>query len=287
MFWRREVDLATGPEKWVHSKRRASYSPLGSLQLFDRLRNRLKGLKDSVLLYTEPSGVLFRQAMDVTYNYDEQWLPDAVLRPPRDEQGERTLVRNGWELAAWFRDRNAVLPKGSLIAHHIDSHDTYWWPLPGQKWRREQYGIEATQALLAVFALSGGAYMTFVGGEEGIEEDVRRVHRLRKTLPEVAHGATDYDTVSVDHEAVYAVVRRKGTACSVLLVNLSDEAIEATCSIHGERLGLGDTELAVHDAWNDRTLDVDLRFAHPATELGRLRLAFGPYQPRLLVLRHV
>jgi hypothetical protein len=264
---------------------RASYSPLGSLQLFDRLRTRLKGLKDSILMYTEPSGVLFRQAMDVTYNYDEEWLPDAVLRPSRDEQSKRTAVRNGRDLAAWFRERNAVLPTGSLIAHHIDSHDTFWWPLPGQKWRREQYGIDATRALLAVFALSGGAYMTFVGGEEGIEEDVRRVHRLRKTLPEIGHVTADYDAVTVEHEAIYAVVRQKGADCSVLLVNLSGEGCEAGCSLNLGRLGLSGTSYTVTDAWNKRALNSDRVYAYQAEDLGQMSLEFDAYQPMLLVLR--
>lgn len=267
------------------TEHRASYSPLGSLQLFDRLRTRLKGLRGSILMYTEPSGVLFRQAMDVTYNYDEHWLPDAVLRPSRDEQSKRTAVRNGRDLAAWFRERNAVLPTGSLIAHHIDSHDTFWWPLPGQKWRREQYGIEATRALLAVFALSGGAYMTFVGGEEGIEEDVRRVHRLRKTLPEVGHGTADYDAVAVEHEAIYAVVRQKGDDCSVLLVNLFGEGCEAGCSLNLGRLGLSGASYTVTDAWNERALNSGRGYAYQAEELGQMSLEFDAYQPMLLVLR--
>ena len=266
---------------------RASYSPLGCLQLFDRLRPRLKGLKYSFLLYTEPSGVLFRQAMDVTYNYDEQWLIPALLGS-RDERSERTSVRSGRELAAWFRERNAVLPDGSLIAHHVDSHDTFWWPLPGNKWRREQYGIEATKALLAVFALSGGAYMTFVGGEEGIEKEVRRVHRLRKTLPEVGYGTVDYDAVSVDQDAVYAVVRRVGDECSVLLVNLSDAPVEANCTIDIQALGLADNfRYRIYDAWSDLAFAVDLGYASRAAELRRLSIPFEAYQPRLLVLRRL
>jgi len=149
-------------------------------------------------------------------------------------------VRNGRELAAWFRDRNAVLPTGSLIAHHVDSHDTFWWPLPGHKWRREQYGLAATRALLAIFALSGGAYMTFVGGEEGIEDEVRRVHRLRATLPEVGQGTANYDAVTIDHEAIYAVVRPAEMACTVVLVNMSDQPLETVCRLDTAQLGLGD-----------------------------------------------
>ena len=95
-----------------------------------------------------------------------------------------------------------------MIAHHIDSHDTFWWPLPGHKWRREQLGLAATRALLAVFALSGGAYMTFVGGEVGLEDAVRLVHRLRARWPALERGEADYAAVSVDEETVYAVARR-------------------------------------------------------------------------------
>ena len=272
---------------WSEStEHRASYSALGCLQLFELLRVRLKRLKEGVMLYTEPSGVLFRQAMDATYNYDEHWLPDALLLTPQeDEQSRRTSVRNGRELAAWFRDRNAVLPPGSFIAHHIDSHDTFWWPLPGQKWRREQFGLDATRALLAVFSLSGGAYMTFVGGEKGIEEELRRVHRLRRTLPEVGRGAADYDAVWVDREAVYAVVRRSGSSCSVLLVNLSSEEVEATCSLDVERLRLDDAEYAVYDAWNERALAAGSRYSFGGADLRELRLGLRAFAPQLLVLR--
>jgi len=269
------------------TERRASYSPLGSLELFARLRTRLKRVKPSIMLYTEPSGVLFRQAMDVTYNYDEQWLINAVLRPSSDERSRRLAVRNGRELAAWFRDRNAVLPTGSLIAHHVDSHDTFWWPLPGHKWRREQYGLAATRALLAIFALSGGAYMTFVGGEEGIEDEVRRVHRLRATLPEVGQGTANYDAVTIDHEAIYAVVRSAEMACTVVLVNMSDQPLETVCRLDTAQLGLGDALYEVYDAWNDGTLMAGEYDAAHGSAMGSLHLAFAAFQPRVLVIRPV
>lgn len=269
------------------TRSRASYSPLGSLQLFDRLRTRLKRLKEDILLYTEPSGVLFHRAMDLTYNYDEQWLPEGVLRPPKTGQADRTSVRNGRELAAWFRDRNAVLPKGALIAHHVDSHDTFWWPLPGEKWRREQYGIEATRALLAVFGLSGGAYMTFVGGEEGLEEDVRRMHRLRNTYPEIGRGAADYEAFYAEHEAVYVVARRAASGCAVLLVNLSEKRVETDLAINSEELGLDGIRPPVYDAWNDLTLAADHRYGRQNARLRRLPISFDPYQTRLLILRPV
>jgi hypothetical protein len=223
--------------------------------------------------------------MDITYNYDEQWLIDAVLSPLADEQSERTLVRNARELAAWFSDRNSTLPRGSLIAHHIDSHDSFWWPLPGSKWRREQYGLPAVRALLSVFGLSGGAYMTFVGGEQEIEEELRRVHRLRTTLPEVGHGETDYESVSVDRDEVYAVVRRSGARCALLLVNLSNHSVDACCSLDVGRLHLDDVAYEVYDALNDSALEKGLSYTFSRNDLRNLRCGFDAFQSRLLLLR--
>lgn len=91
-------------------------------------------------------------------------------------------------------------------------------------------------ALLAVFALSSGAYMSVVRGDEELEEDIRRMHRLRTELPDLRLGAVDYAAVVVDHEAVHPVGRRLGRDYSVLLVNLSDQPLEAVCSLDAARL---------------------------------------------------
>ena len=264
---------------------RASYSALGCLTLFEQLRTRLKHLKPELILYTEPSGVLFRQAMDITYNYDEQWLVSAVLEPSTTSVVQRTGIRNGRDLAAWFRERNAVLPMGSLITHHIDSHDTFWWPLPGQKWKREQFGLAATRAVLAVYALSGGAYMTFIGGEDGIEADLRRVHRLRASISELGRGRACYDAVVVDHDAVYAVVRQHGSACSVVLVNLSDQPIATTCRLETTMLGLDMARYTIQDAWNDEAIAENLDYAWSPSALGMLPLQLNGFGVRVLVIR--
>jgi glycosidase len=264
------------------TEKRASYSPLGCLPLFEQLRPRLKALKEDIILYTEPSGALFRQSMDITYNYEEQWLIPAVLGKSADENRQHIRVRNGRELATWFRDRNAVLPPGSLIAHHIDSHDTFWWPLPGSKWRREQFDLPATRALLAVFALSGGAYMTYVGGEQGIENEVRKVHHLRTTLPEIAIGEALYEPLSIDEEAIYGVVRRQGEQCSLLLVNLSGQPCRASCTLDVDAAHQGRGEYQVSDAWKDPDLVQKVQFRE---QFYTFTHEFEPFQVSLLVVR--
>jgi hypothetical protein len=98
-------------------------------------------------------------------------------------------------------------------------------------------------------------------------------------------GAASYDEVSVESDEVYAVVRRLGDARSVLLVNLSDKRLETTCAIDLEPPVPAGDGLLVFDAWNDRAIDVDLRYALDGATLRWLPLVFEPYQTRLLVLR--
>jgi Alpha amylase, catalytic domain/Domain of unknown function (DUF3459) len=225
---------------------RASDGALASLGLLAELRRRLPGLA----VYTEPTGALFRAVADATYNYDEHWLIESLLGEPHPER-ERRLIRDARELAAWLRDRDAALPPGSTVVHHIDSHDSIWWRLTGAQWKRERFGRAATVALLVTFSLGGGAFLTFMGGEEGIEEELERALALRRRLPELAEATADYDGSSDQ----VLVLRR---AASLVAVNLTPAPAEL--SLPGGRL---------HDAWNDEAVDAT-------------RLAFAPFQPRVL-----
>jgi hypothetical protein len=217
---------------------------LGCLSLFELLRTELRALKTDALLYTEPSGALYRRTMDLTYNYDEQWLVRAVMRGGDRPHG----IRNARELRAWLAERDASLTRGSLTAHHLDSHDTFWWPDPGRKWRREQYGLPAATALMTAFALCGGPYMTFVGGETGMEDAVRAVHRLRREHAAFGTGVADFDAPDVDDDDVFAVLRRAPGEDGLVLVNLAGEARTVACTLAldgpapggGNLLGPGD-----------------------------------------------
>ncbi|MGI8486331.1 MAG: alpha-amylase family glycosyl hydrolase, partial [Thermomicrobiales bacterium] len=81
------------------TEKRASSQQLGSVEHFARLRPLLKSIKPDAMLYTEPSGTLFRQTMDITYNYDEHWLIHAVLRPEYALQKNPIGIRHARDLA--------------------------------------------------------------------------------------------------------------------------------------------------------------------------------------------
>lgn len=205
------------------SRSHASLQQLGATVLFRDLRKRLRALDPQLMLYTEPNGAVWRESMDITYNYDETWLPDSMFGRGGDHP--QSAVRNARELAAWMSQRDLTLPAGSVTAHHIDSHDTFWWPLPGVKWRREQFGIDAAAALMSTFALSGGPYMMFVGGESGMEDAVARVNRIRALCPEVGlgqHAFLNDESVPTD---LFVVRHTHGDLQSILVVNLGRTAV--------------------------------------------------------------
>ena len=209
---------------------RASYSPLGCLGLFPKLRRALKKVDSDIALYTEPCGALYRTDTDASYNYDEHWLIDALLRPEVGGHGAAP-IRSGAEFAAWLAARNQALPEDSMVVHHVDSHDTMWWPLVGSKWRREQYGLDATKAFIAVMALVGGPYMTYVGGEEGVEDYLRTIHRLRNQRPELQHGVAEFASVRSSRDEIFAVVRGGPGPKCVVLVNMSSQTLSCDVEI--------------------------------------------------------
>jgi len=229
---------------------------VGSVALFRRLRPAVKAVKPDAMLYTEPSGVLLRESMDVNYNYDEQWLFPAVVQPAGDPDDQE--VRNAHELGRWLQHRDALLPVGSITAHHIDSHDTFWWPLPGEKWMREQLGVGATRALTGAFALSGGPFMMFVGGEQGIEDDLRTIARLRDSRPELAVGGSDYTAVTVDNPFIYAVLRLGADQRTLVLVNLSTDPTRVRAAVTSVAAGPGSPPPQLDDLYAGRPVTVDV-----------------------------
>lgn len=233
------------------ARARAFMSPLGCVPLFVDMRHDMKAEKPDSLLYTEPSGHLLRRSMDVNYNYDEQWLVSALLGGVHSDRA----VRNANDFMRWIQDRDDFLPEGSHTAHHIDSHDTFWWPQWGKKWRREQYPIEAVRALAATFLSLDGPYMMFTGGEEGIEPLLEELLRARNT--HLDHWSTRgvFDTES-DQSGDLLIVRRVANDTEfVSVVNLSStqrQALPASLSEGYQAVvseSVADGQLAPYGIW--------------------------------------
>jgi glycosidase len=202
------------------ARARAFLSPLGCVPLFVDMRHDIKEQKPDALMYTEPSGHLLRRSMDVNYNYDEQWLVSALMAGNHIERG----VRNGRDFMIWLEDRDDFLPIGSHTAHHIDSHDTFWWPQWGKKWRREQYGLDAVKALAAAFLGLDGPYMMFTGGEEGIQEELESLLTFRNQHKDFWAQRGHFDFESDKSGELVIITRAIADSELVWIVNTSSKA---------------------------------------------------------------
>jgi len=211
---------------------RAGASALGCLGLFDRLRPVMKKINPQSLLYTEPSGHVFRQAMDLNYNYDEQWLVTAISDPTAQSAWG---IRGARELAAWVAERDKFLPAGSLTAHHIDSHDTFWWPSWGKKWRREQFDIQTVQLLTLIFATLPGPFMMFIGGEKGIEELLPNLAKLKKERV-WKKGSLKWWCDEKTPADLFGLTRTLGTESLTVLVNMGSAEITVKPDFNTEKI---------------------------------------------------
>jgi len=205
------------------ARKRAFMSPLGCVPLFVDMRNDIKALKPDALMYTEPSGHLLRRSMDVNYNYDEQWLVSALLNTAHPS---KRGVRTAKDFMQWMEDRDDFLPVGSHTAHHIDSHDTFWWPQWGKKWRREQYPIDAVRALTAAFLAIDGPYMVFTGGEEGLDDVIRSALSFRLRHQKLWASRVKFDTRSNASGNLLIARRGDSDVETLCLVNMSHKSVE-------------------------------------------------------------
>ena len=211
---------------------RAGASALACTGLFEKMRPLFKKKKPDFLFYTEPSGLSLRKSMDLNYNYDEQWLVTALANP---ETRKLWGIKSAKDLASWIHDRDSMLPRGSMTAHHIDSHDTFWWPTWGSKWRREQFGIEYVRLLTLMFALLPGPFMMFIGGEEGIEDLLPEIASIKKNRI-WTDGAPHWWLSSYTPDDIFGLTHHSQDKAISLLVNFSERVMQFDTEIPLEKI---------------------------------------------------
>jgi hypothetical protein len=81
---------------------------------------------------------------------------------------------------------------------------------------------------MAIFALRGEPYMTFVGGEEGIEAEVAAVNSARLKYPVLATGQVIHDALDVSDDRAYAALLRNSEQEAIVIVNTVDSPIDVT-----------------------------------------------------------
>jgi glycosidase len=266
---------------------RASTSYYGAYHLMRRVREAIKRSHPQAMLYTEPSGPLFRQSMDVTYNYDVEWLSGSLMKVVSERGYAGAGIYDGRRITAkqaglWLHYRSLALPPGSITVQHLDSHDTFWWGEMAQ-FRREAFGDEAARALFAMFALQGGGIMNYVGAERGSEVFYRRLLKLRRNHPVLRYGACDFLAVGCDHEMVLSLFRIYGDEHAIPLINLGEEEARVHLRLPLDRLGFGKAQACiVRDLFNVEDIRFEGAERMTAEALDRLSVYLPPYGVRVL-----
>jgi hypothetical protein len=214
---------------------RASSSYYASYPLLARARKEIKAEFPDALLYTEPSGPLYRHCMDCCYNYDEEWLTGSLFPPKAIGKyaGSSTYTGRrptGREVAEWFHYKRLALPDGSMTVHHLDSHDTFWWGDLAQ-FRHEAIGDREAHAMFSVFALIGGGIMNYAGAEKGSEEFYSGLLKQRQNVPELRFGQCDFLSARSGDENVFLVIRALDGRHTLAAVNIGREASNALVSV--------------------------------------------------------
>lgn len=214
---------------------RASSSYYASYPLLARVRREIKAEFPDALLYTEPSGPLYRYCMDCCYNYDEEWLTGSLFPPKAGTAyaGSSTYTLSkptGREVAEWLHYKERALPDGAMTVHHLDSHDTFWWGDLAQ-FRREAIGLSAARAMFSIFALVGGGIMNYAGAEKGNEEYYSALLRLRQNTPELRRGRCDFLSARCDDGNVFLVLRALDGRYALCAVNTGGECAETRVTI--------------------------------------------------------
>lgn len=265
---------------------RAGDSYYGWARLFARARPALKQAKPEVMLYAEGNGPLYMRDFDIRYDYDGQWLFAALLPilEPRAADWHPSVGNHridARELGEWLHERRLAHPAGTVLAHHIDSHDSFWGHA---LFRRQVFGPDAWRPCFALCALTDGCIMHYIGGELGNEEFVRSVMRLRRELPEVAEGDCYLRGLPTSDAMVYAPLHSLGALHTIPVLNLSNQPTRVRITLPADRLGAPQAAYTLFDALGSRMLTREgARWS--AADLGSIELDLPPYGVAVLVLR--
>jgi len=274
------------------SPRRASDSYYASVSLFKEARKQLKKIKPEVILYTEPGGPLWYCGFDMTYNYEEHWLYEVLLKivSPRGYAtwlpGQSMMALgyplgrrvNARQVSEWLEAKRLCLPKGAIKVHHVDSHDSLQHGGMGQ-WRREAFGIQASRALFAFNALIDGGVMNYVNGEKGSEEFYKKILHIRNSTPAIYRGDCDYTIVTPSDEMVIAPLRSYNGSYVIPVVNFSDKSSTVKLSIPIEKIGTKtEARYLVKDLMEERAPGKSFT----GVELSSMNLDLEGFQVRIL-----
>jgi hypothetical protein len=277
---------------------RPSYSETGAIRLFDKARIELHKLSPEIMLYTEPSDPVFRRMFDVNYSYGELWLYDDLLfwHHPSKSSTASVFYNSAHALQnvdaegarAWFEDVRAANPIGAKTIHQVDSHDSFWWPAPGMKFRREQFGADGYKALFFTVAFLDGGLMQYPTAENGSEEFVKKVLKLRSSAPEIVEGQCYYLLPKVSSSAVFAVGWIGPSSWIFPMTNFSKGTVKVRIQLRDPMFAWEPaTKYELRDIFSGLALDGKREVVTTGADLNQVEVELQPLESAVIAVRRM
>jgi hypothetical protein len=234
---------------------------------------------------------------DVNYAYGELWLYPFLLswhHAPGAETSEFFNSAGGLKSAdarsarIWFQDLRTANPVGSKTIHQVDSHDSFWWPAPGMKFRREQFGADGYRALFFTVAMLDGGLMQYPTAEQGNEDFVKKVLSLRSSTPEIADGRCYYLLPEVSSDSVFAVGWKGESSWVFPLTNFSKDPVKVRVRLKGPEFEWKpNIRYEVQDVFDGLQLNGKSKVVATGAELTEVEIDLQPLQSALLAVRRM
>ena len=233
----------------------------GGLGMISSIRGAVKQLKPREgAVLAETQGAPYHAVADMVYDFTWCYgaMPDLLRCHDRGEFVDK--------ITGWLYEQQRAEPRQAVRLRHIESHDS----LRSQGW----YGVKAMRAIAALSAWIDGVPMIYHGMEVGHRDWLRRIHDVRRVLPELRRGEAVYREVEADPKGVFTCLRRhEGKASLVVVSFLPDPAVAAM------RVPKPLVDMAGLRAW-------DMMAGQPAGADGQtVRLSLEPYGATVIALR--
>jgi len=171
---------------------RASMSTIaGGVQMAKTLRLATQNIDTENITLLEAQGFPFTTLGDIVYDVLSTHIVDKLRGLPSDE-----FVRR---LRVWLNDQKFSDTPDALLMRYVSSHDNP----TGNRW----LGVEPTRAVMGLTWLVRGVPLMFDGADVGNGHFIRKINRLRNTIPDITSNHSDYNSVISTSSSVFTFQR--------------------------------------------------------------------------------
>lgn len=260
---------------------------LAGYRMMAGIRRRVLKDHPHAFFYTEARAPGAGNGHEYRYNYDYHWLYPSLCRVV-DPRGMAPMVHNyasentmSWaDAALWCEENAAIQPRGLVIMHQVDSHDSCEWAgYIGGQFNRQAFSDACYEVLFTLSALLGGGMMALYSSYDGHEDYVSRVLHLRLENRIFREGTCCYTALSADDKKTACLFWQCGLESAAVIGNLEDCAKAVTLRLKEGTLP-GEGRRVLRDLISGEVLlTTDVR----ALE-GGISLDMAPFEKHILAL---